>query len=841
MSTSVVHHDFPYAEPAPPPPPKIVLLAHTDLHGGGPCGCLLLHGDLGDKPMPPKKKVSFLPETNTMVHTYPPAPQPTPTPSSAVVPKIPPPCSVSRNPLDDKVYSASLSWSTDKISEFKAYVQQLADENLDTNQSLTSQSADRVTKVITMTLLRYPELDNFKEHWPLRCVLIYHLKNRSRAAKQSIDRKITNLVRGEGSYFYSNSNGRRKIMAPVAALARVHFRFRNKTDVILLDHLLFIHLLDVSPRQTLFVPSTSVQALFSTTAKGSSNTPQTRSRRRSHDDEEDRANNPVQRQPVTLPKVRLVVVPDPTSPLELAQEKNYALRSELSAAQESAKHQAAQLEALRAQLFQQQATIDNMTQHEGEMEPQFFGDQEKIDKMTKDVSALYPQLLASQKQLMECNKEIDRLQRLHEERTSEALQLRHQAQASKSPLQAPRRGKRTNLTPVHNISRRPIEIPLDPAPIPGSSGRAEAATTAPPPPSTDPEVEQIAQRVAALLKDSFVTINGKSPKSKPSKKKTIECDYPKEVVTYVNNKLRQITLARFDVQQAGDFAFHVPASARLAKACGDGLNNDPPAGLFQWDFSDGYGKSRWNDLMMQKIVNLFLRDDGANGVLTEHGVHRDFLEQKLGEQLGRYRTSWKAYQPRFLEAQGRMETQAEAHARALGANDQHLLSSRSTTMKTAKFTKRKDTVDKTIEIKKLDGTAQDIATWERLLEMLILLGEQGMSSEDEDELEVDGIKIPVFIVKICIWREPRIVDYLRLVDAQTAQFKGVQRPRGPKPATRVRKPGNGNGVAKAPVGLPHSLYNEQWLAAASPSYLKELKVSKEAFELFVAATGRMGS
>ncbi|KAJ7613953.1 hypothetical protein FB45DRAFT_1036082 [Roridomyces roridus] len=777
MSTSVVHHDFPYAEPAPPPPPKIVLLAHTDLHGGGPCGRLLLHGDLGDKPMPPKKKVSFLPETNTMVHTYPPAPQPTPTPSSAVVPKIPPPCSVSRNPLDDKVYSASLSWSTDKISEFKAYVQQLADENLDTNQSLTSQSADRVTKVITMTLLRYPELDNFKEHWPLRCVLIYHLKNRSRAAKQSIDRKITNWC-GE----------------------------KDRT-----------------------------------TAKGSSNTPQTCSRRRSHDDEEDRANNPVQRQPVTLPKVRLVVVPDPTSPLELAQEKNYALRSELSAAQESAKHQAAQLEALRAQLFQQQATIDNMTQHEGEMEAQFFGDQEKIDKMTKDVSALYPQLLASQKQLMECNKEIDRLQRLHEERTSEALQLRHQAQASKSPLQAPRRGKRTNLTPVHNISRRPIEIPLDPAPIPGSSGRAEAASTAPPPPSTDPEVEQIAQRVAALLKDSFVTINGKSPKSKPSKKKTIKCDYPKEVVTYVNNKLRQITLARFDVQQAGDFAFHVPASARLVKACGDGLNNDPPAGLFQWDFSDGYGKSRWNDLMMQKIVNLFLRDDGANGVLAEHGVHRDFLEQKLGEQLGRYRTSWKAYQPRFLEAQGRMETQAEAHARALGANDQHLLSSRSTTMKTAKFTKRKDTVDKTIEIKKLDGTAQDIATWERLLEMLILLGEQGMSSEDEDELEVDGIKIPVFIVKICIWREPRIVDYLRLVDAQTAQFKGVQRPRGPKPETRVRKPGNGNGVAKAPVGLPRSLYNEQWLAAASPSYLKELKVSKEAFELFVAATGRMGS
>jgi hypothetical protein len=47
------------------------------------------------------------------------------------------------------------------------------------------------------------------------------------------------------------------------------------------------------------------------------------------------------------------------------------------------------------------------------------------------------------------------------------------------------------------------------------------------------------------------------------------------------------------------------------------------------------------------------------------------------------------------------------------------------------------------------------------------------------------------------------------------------------------------GSSKAPCGLPKSLYNSKWLKKVTSAYLKELKVSKEVFGLFVAATDRM--
>jgi hypothetical protein len=45
--------------------------------------------------------------------------------------------------------------------------------------------------------------------------------------------------------------------------------------------------------------------------------------------------------------------------------------------------------------------------------------------------------------------------------------------------------------------------------------------------------------------------------------------------------------------------------------------------------------------------------------------------------------------------------------------------------------------------------------------------------------------------------------------------------------------------SKAPCSLPKSPYNSKWLKKATPAYLKELKVSKEVFGVFVVATDRI--
>jgi hypothetical protein len=41
--------------------------------------------------------------------------------------------------------------------------------------------------------------------------------------------------------------------------------------------------------------------------------------------------------------------------------------------------------------------------------------------------------------------------------------------------------------------------------------------------------------------------------------------------------------------------------------------------------------------------------------------------------------------------------------------------------------------------------------------MVERLEEQGMSSEEEDEVKVDNTKIVIYRVKLCIWCEPRVV------------------------------------------------------------------------------------
>ncbi|KAJ7838320.1 hypothetical protein B0H14DRAFT_2789358 [Mycena olivaceomarginata] len=294
---------------------------------------------------------------------------------------------------------------------------------------------------------------------------------------------------------------------------------------------------------------------------------------------------------------------------------------------------------------------------------------------------------------------------------------------------------------------------------------------------------------------------------------------------YIHRVLCKVTYDKFNIEQAADFQIYNPADESKVTACDDGLG-DPADDVFQWDFSSGYTESRWNKLMTAKIVDQVLEDDGEDGPLAEAGIERGFLEELMADKLVRYRGEWKRFQPRYTESLGRVETTQEARARGAQAFQQHQLAYPKHFFQNThklEYEDRVQTITATVEIKRESGITLDVETWERLLEI------------EEDEIEVDDGKVLVYRVKLCIWREPRIVEYFRFVDAQTALFKKHQR--GPTAATRIRS--GAHGSSKAPCGLPKSLYNSEWLKKATPSYLKELKVSKEAFELFVAATNRM--
>ncbi|KAJ6569320.1 hypothetical protein B0H19DRAFT_1066076 [Mycena capillaripes] len=503
---------------------------------------------------------------------------------------------------------------------------------------------------------------------------------------------------------------------------------------------------------------------------------------------------------------------------------NQQLQAELAAAERMKAEHITSLNFLHQELASKTQAIAEMQQHEGQLEAQFLGDQEKLQALC---NTMVPQLIESQKLLMQRNEEVERLNRLLVQKKDEAIQLRayNHLQSMKAPQKPPpRRGTRASLDPVRNSSTRTIQIPLDPIPT-SRAARGESNSTHKAQFTANPALANLLGtnvntlstlmgKLERLLINDNVTVNVE--KATPKKRNNKKPQRPgKALMNHIHYEPEQTDEAKVAACEAG--------------------RSDPPDNLFQWYFGPGYNQARWNDLMIVKVVDAALEADGEEGAIAKAGVERDLLEALMAEKMARYRAAWKGFQPRFNDSLGRMETTPEARARGTEAFEQHQLETRTNSSKHRKFEDRFQTVTATIRMKRDEGIAGDIETWVRLLELLEHLGEQGMSSEEEDEVEVDDAKVVIYKVKLCIWREPELVKYFRFVDAQTALFKKHQR--GPTPASRIRS--GAPGSAKAPRGLPKSLYNPEWLKKLTPACRKELKVSKEAFELFVAATERM--
>ncbi|KAJ6529250.1 hypothetical protein B0H19DRAFT_1083010 [Mycena capillaripes] len=487
---------------------------------------------------------------------------------------------------------------------------------------------------------------------------------------------------------------------------------------------------------------------------------------------------------------------------------NQQLQAELAAAERMKAEHITSLNFLHQELASKTQAIAEMQQHEGQLEAQFLGTRISSKRCAMKKSNGSTVFWSVQKK-------------------DEAIQLRayNHLQSMKAPQKPPpRRGTRASLDPVRNSSTRTIQIPLDPIPT-SRAARGESNSTHKAQFTANPALANLLGtnvntlstlmgKLERLLINDNVTVNVE--KATPKKRNNKKPQRPgKALMNHIHYEPEQTDEAKVAACEAG--------------------RSDPPDNLFQWYFGPGYNQARWNDLMIVKVVDAALEADGEEGAIAKAGVERDLLEALMAEKMARYRAAWKGFQPRFNDSLGRMETTPEARARGTEAFEQHQLETRTNSSKHRKFEDRFQTVTATIRMKRDEGIAGDIETWVRLLELLEHLGEQGMSSEEEDEVEVDDAKVVIYKVKLCIWREPELVKYFRFVDAQTALFKKHQR--GPTPASRIRS--GAPGSAKAPRGLPKSLYNPEWLKKLTPACRKELKVSKEAFELFVAATERM--
>ncbi|KAJ6579914.1 hypothetical protein B0H10DRAFT_2443322 [Mycena sp. CBHHK59/15] len=499
-------------------------------------------------------------------------------------------------------------------------------------------------------------------------------------------------------------------------------------------------------------------------------------------------------------------------------------RTKMNAMLEQVSHYQASLESqFREAIGRLPAPIDQ-DDHEAQLVDQILSYEQQIETITAEKNNIAAQAEAMRAAFEEHARRHDKELT---EKSNEVLAMRAKLQPSSSIRESAdtefsHTPRFTNWGPrasihrvIQNTSTRLPSIPLSPAPLPttnfatadSGSANSEASRT-----NTDQSRDTVEQLVTDFLKKlgvdavTFVKTKKKTLTKKQSGIKAQQAILSPDVDHYIKHVLRHTMRDIYNVQTADDFVAYKPIPAEEVALCNDG-SCGPTVEDYRLDFSEGYRNSRWNEIIVDKIVDTALATlEKAGSNLGHPPVTRDYLVGEIYGQLTRAHDAWALYKPCFVKAVGRMETQLEADARAHGYAEKRGAQVIDRAQKKRKFDKRGKTVTQAIEIKSLSGDL-DLPAWKQFSEILRYLGVHRMSSEEGSQKVIEGVTVRVYMVKICVWRAADIADYLRIIDQATNSMRSN---RGPTPAPRIAS--EFAGKADAPTGLPECMYNLEWLA-----------------------------
>ncbi|KAF8184618.1 hypothetical protein K438DRAFT_1766304 [Mycena galopus ATCC 62051] len=351
--------------------------------------------------------------------------------------------------------------------------------------------------------------------------------------------------------------------------------------------------------------------------------------------------------------------------------------------------------------------------------------------------------------------------------------------------------------------------------------------------NSDAQVAKVVKQIMASM-GIFEVVVAKNNKRGPSQM-TAAVNAQKAVLTSEQDRLyksglREVWRKTYGFDTAEEFRHYQPVDARLASVCDDG-GEGPAASDYSLDFGEAYESSRWNHTVIAKLVGGFqaARTASSDGWGLP-AVTNEYLEGLLYGHLKRSQQAWALWRPRFLRLAMKMETEAEAIARAEAYLAKRQVSVGSRSCHDNKHARRLEIIERMI-VMKTNQSAPDLAIWTYFKTVVEHLDIDGMSSEDPEVAVLEGKPINVYRVRLCSWRAQPITEYLRMIDDAGQQSQKTNA--GP----RIRN--GGEGRRAPPKGLPRKMYDEQWLAAQHPSYIEELEISQEAFQFLVAATTSM--
>ncbi|KAJ7496351.1 hypothetical protein B0H11DRAFT_1910112 [Mycena galericulata] len=313
----------------------------------------------------------------------------------------------------------------------------------------------------------------------------------------------------------------------------------------------------------------------------------------------------------------------------------------------------------------------------------------------------------------------------------------------------------------------------------------------------------------------------RAPSKRTSDIREQQAKMTREEDLWCKHFIRRVWRHKYSMDTAAEFAAYVPAATKLVERCNDGIEGPAPD-QFTLDFSTGYRSSLWNAAIIEKFtvsIQAARRDDPNGWGVPD--ISDEYISGELFNQLKQSQEAWAKWCPRLLPGTIQMENEAQIAARV---------------KQTDKKRRQRATQN---SAKARSSDEPDLVVWEYLKNVLMRLGKDGMSSEEEG-VDTSGLApVPVYFIKLCIWRADPLADYMDLIDKSIPDVKAAK---GTPLTPRIRKPSNGLGSSAAPPGLPRKMYDEFWLAEQEekrPFYVKEtLRVSKDAFEFLITVADK---
>ncbi|KAJ3504448.1 hypothetical protein NLJ89_g7923 [Agrocybe chaxingu] len=234
--------------------------------------------------------------------------------------------------------------------------------------------------------------------------------------------------------------------------------------------------------------------------------------------------------------------------------------------------------------------------------------------------------------------------------------------------------------------------------------------------------------------------------------------------------------------------------------------------------------SKWNenvmDILLDKVLER-LKGEAYNS-LPERSTA--YFREIIHEKLERARSTWKSGQPK-VKPNGEVESIREVENRVLDARTKKEKAGRAYTRRVNRLKRHLEIVRKKIELLRESGNLEDIEYWEYLEELLLELGEEGMSSDESDGEDNDTAVELVLYVAELPWH-PDITNELDIIDGERNDV-GIFNKKGAKPTKRLRGVRKIYSRREPPPRRSLAVYDKKWYKNLTPGQRKNLLPGKQ--------------